>query len=99
MASSVTSARTKQILLEGLRRLEYRGYDSAGIAVERGTGELQVVKAVGRIDNLAARATQFSTTGTTGVGHTRWATHSAQTTSTATRIGGAKARWSCATTA
>lgn len=62
------------ILLEGLRTLEYRGYDSAGIYVP-GHG---AVKAVGPIDNLTAKITQ-PIPGTIGIGHTRWATHGAPT--------------------
>ena len=63
------------ILLEALRRLEYRGYDSAGLAVLR-AGDLQIVKHKGKIDEgLGKILAQHSPTGHIGIGHTRWATH------------------------
>jgi len=62
------------ILLEGLKRLEYRGYDSAGIAVLQGPG-FNIVKKVGRVDNLVRESAKQSFTGTCGICHTRWATH------------------------
>ncbi|MET0340396.1 MAG: glutamine--fructose-6-phosphate transaminase (isomerizing) [Polyangiales bacterium] len=62
------------LLLDGLRRLEYRGYDSAGIAVRTDKG-IDVVRAVGKLRNLEQALTQHPLAGTTGIGHTRWATH------------------------
>ena len=67
------------ILVEGLRRLEYRGYDSAGIAVENGQG-VQVRKLAGRVEALAAALGASAPCGSTGIAHTRWATHGAPTT-------------------
>ena len=63
------------ILLEGLKRLEYRGYDSAGVAVMEG-GKLNVAKAVGRVRNVEELIEkQGNFNGTIGIAHTRWATH------------------------
>ena len=64
------------ILLEGLSMLEYRGYDSAGLAVRQGDAPTQVVKTTGKLKNLVERTAGGSTMpGCCGIGHTRWATH------------------------
>jgi len=62
------------ILLDGLRRLEYRGYDSAGLAVH-GSNGIQIVRAVGKLRNLEKALAAKGLPGTVGIGHTRWATH------------------------
>ena len=64
------------ILLDGLSKLEYRGYDSAGIAVRNGENETEVVKAKGRLKALAEKTDNGTAViGSCGIGHTRWATH------------------------
>jgi len=63
------------ILVDGLRRLEYRGYDSAGIAVLGDDGLVRVMRSEGKLGNLTARLEAGSLAGHTGIGHTRWATH------------------------
>ncbi|MET1072318.1 MAG: glutamine--fructose-6-phosphate transaminase (isomerizing) [Umezawaea sp.] len=68
------------VVLDGLRRMEYRGYDSAGVAVLDGAGGLTVERKAGRLANLEARLDEVGRgafTGTSGMGHTRWATHGA----------------------
>lgn len=62
------------VLIDGLRRLEYRGYDSAGVAVS-GKDGVQVLKRAGKVEALDQAAKKHDVTGTIGIGHTRWATH------------------------
>ena len=63
------------ILIKGLRRLEYRGYDSAGVALINGQGDLNVYKSKGKVDNLCEFCNDKDVSGTVGIAHTRWATH------------------------
>lgn len=63
------------ILIKGLRRLEYRGYDSAGVALINSNNELNVCKAKGKVDDLVVYCQDKDTSGTVGIAHTRWATH------------------------
>ena len=63
------------ILIKGLRRLEYRGYDSAGVALINNDGALNVFKTKGKVDNLCDYCSDKDVSGTVGIAHTRWATH------------------------
>ncbi|MCL2424025.1 MAG: glutamine--fructose-6-phosphate aminotransferase, partial [Micrococcales bacterium] len=79
VGSGPVSVRPLQVVMEGLRRLEYRGYDSAGVAVVTETG-LQMAKKAGKLVNLASRLEVSPLEpGTAAIGHTRWATHGGPT--------------------
>jgi glutamine---fructose-6-phosphate transaminase (isomerizing) len=71
----IGSKKVVPVIIEGLRKLEYRGYDSAGIAVVDGAGKLQIRRAPGKLRNLEEAIQQSPLEGTYGIGHTRWATH------------------------
>jgi glutamine---fructose-6-phosphate transaminase (isomerizing) len=72
---SVSERDISKVLLEGLRRLEYRGYDSAGIAVIDNNARLKRVRIQGKVQNLADAMLETAIAGNTGIAHTRWATH------------------------
>ena len=70
------------VLIEGLRRLEYRGYDSCGVAIVS-NGQIGRVRSVARVADLASRVNGERIAGVTGIAHTRWATHGAPATENA----------------
>ena len=74
IVAAVADRNIVPVLLEGLRKLEYRGYDSAGLALINSNG-LQRLRAVGRVAELTAQADETGANGLTGIAHTRWATH------------------------
>ena len=75
----VGSSEAIDFLVTGLRRLEYRGYDSSGVGMIAPRGSITVVKMAGRIDRLESWLTEHPLSGSIGIGHTRWATHGAPT--------------------
>ncbi|MGB5201894.1 MAG: glutamine--fructose-6-phosphate transaminase (isomerizing) [Sedimenticolaceae bacterium] len=75
IVGAITERNVVPILMEGLRRLEYRGYDSAGIAVRSENARLQRIRSVGKVSELQQLLEQSQVQGTLGIAHTRWATH------------------------
>ncbi len=75
IVGAVAQRDVADILVEGLKRLEYRGYDSAGVAVINNNNELLTTKRLGKVQELAQALEQQPVTGGTGIAHTRWATH------------------------
>ena len=71
----IGSKKVVPVIVEGLRKLEYRGYDSAGIAVVTKEGKLEIRRAPGKLRNLEEVLAKSPIEGTYGIGHTRWATH------------------------
>jgi len=75
IVGAVAQRDVSDILLEGLQRLEYRGYDSAGLAVIKNAGSFERVRSVGKVINLKEKVNGLDISGGTGIAHTRWATH------------------------
>ncbi|MCB1760844.1 MAG: glutamine--fructose-6-phosphate transaminase (isomerizing), partial [Gammaproteobacteria bacterium] len=75
IVGAVAQREVMPILMEGLRRLEYRGYDSAGVAIRDDTGRMQRIRSVGKVAALQQMLDATSVSGSLGIAHTRWATH------------------------
>src|SRR5690554_2632767 len=75
IVGATSERRISEILIEGLKRLEYRGYDSAGLAVLNDNGDIERVRRVGKVQALKDAVGEQPLSGTTGIAHTRWATH------------------------
>ena len=75
IVGAVAERNVVEILLEGLKRLEYRGYDSAGVALLQGDGTLTRIRRTGKVQELADAVAEGEALGSTGIAHTRWATH------------------------
>ena len=75
IVGAVAERNVVEILLEGLKRLEYRGYDSAGVALLQADGALNRIRRTGKVQELADAVAQQDALGSTGIAHTRWATH------------------------
>ena len=75
IVGAVAQRNVSAILIEGLHRLEYRGYDSAGLSIINGDSQLQTLKIAGKVAKLEAEVKEKQLSGHTGIAHTRWATH------------------------
>ncbi|NRA62247.1 MAG: glutamine--fructose-6-phosphate transaminase (isomerizing) [Psychrobium sp.] len=75
IVGAVAQRDISEILLQGLQRLEYRGYDSAGLAISKVAGSVERVRSVGKVQSLVDKCQNFDVSGGTGIAHTRWATH------------------------
>ena len=87
------------ILIKGLHRLEYRGYDSAGVSMINAQGDLNVYKAKGKVSALEASVEDKDVSGTIGIAHTRWATTASPTPPMPTRTTRSPKTWHLSTTA
>ena len=75
IVGAATQRNVQKILIEGLRRLEYRGYDSAGLSIIDDSQQLQTRKVIGKVIGLETMLEENAIVGNTGIAHTRWATH------------------------